>query len=324
MNSPKNILVTGGAGFIGSHLVRGLVGEGHRVSVIDNFSTGRRENLAGLGDRITLFEGDIRDPEAVGDLLGEVEAVFHQAALPSVPRSFADPVETTSVNTGGTLSLLEAARKFGISLFVFASSSSIYGDAAAEAKTEDLPPDPLSPYAVSKLAGEEFCRLYRKLYGLPTIGLRYFNVFGPGQDPESQYSAVLPLFITAVLEGRSPVIYGDGTQSRDFSYVENVVRANLACLNAPEEAYGEVCNVACGERIDLLGVLEILREISGRPVDPVFADRRPGDVLHSRADISRAAGLIGYSPSVRFPEGLRRTYDHFAARFSQQGDQVSH
>ena len=324
MNSPKNILVTGGAGFIGSHLVRGLVEEGHRVSVIDNFSTGRRETLAGLEDRITLVEGDIRDPEAVGDLLGEVEAVFHQAALPSVPRSFADPVETTSVNTGGTLSLLEAARKSGISLFVFASSSSIYGDAAAEAKTEDLPPYPLSPYAVSKLAGEEFCRLYRKLYGLPTIGLRYFNVFGPGQDPESQYSAVLPLFITAVLEGRSPVIYGDGTQSRDFSYVENVVRANLACLNAPEEAYGEVCNVACGERIDLLGVLEILREISGRPVDPVFADRRPGDVLHSRADISRAAGLIGYSPSVRFPEGLRRTYDHFAARFSQQGDQVSH
>lgn len=316
-NAPKNILVTGGAGFIGSHLARGLVESGHRVSVIDNFSTGRKENLAGVDGRINLVEGDIRDPEVIGPLLGEVEAVFHQAALPSVPRSFADPVETNAVNTGGTLALLEAARKAGVSLFVFASSSSIYGDADAEAKSEDLSPDPLSPYAASKLAGEQFCRLYWKLYGLPTISLRYFNVFGPGQDPESQYSAVLPLFITAVLEDRSPVIYGDGSQSRDFSYVENVVRANLACLNAPEAAYGEVCNVACGERIDLLGVLEVLREISGKPVEPVFADRRPGDVLHSRADISRAAGLLGYSPSVRFPEGLRRTYDYFASRYNR-------
>lgn len=217
-------------------------------------------------------------------------------------------------STPGTLALLEAARKSGITLFVFASSSSIYGDAAAEAKSEDLPPSPLSPYAVSKVAGEQYCRLYWKLYGLPTISLRYFNVFGPGQDPKSQYAAVLPLFITSVLKGQSPVIYGDGTQSRDFSYVENVVRANLACLTAPEKAYGEVFNVACGESIDLLGALKTLGEISGKPIAPVFRDRRPGDVLHSRADISRAHSLLGYSPTVLFPEGLRRTYSYFASR----------
>lgn len=306
-----NVLVTGGAGFIGSHLTRALVEEGHRVWVLDNYSTGRRENLADLAGRFTPVEGDIRDPGVVAPLLGRVEAVFHQAALPSVPRSFAEPVETTSVNVAGTLSLLEAARKAKLSLFIFASSSSIYGDAEVEAKSEDLPPSPLSPYAVSKLAGEQFCRLYWKLYGLPTISLRYFNVFGPGQNPKSHYAAVMPLFITAVLRGQSPVIYGDGTQSRDFSYVENVVRANLACLSAPEEAYGEVFNVACGEKIDLLGVLEILKDISGGPVVPVFAERRPGDVLHSRAEIGRARTLLGYSPSVFFPEGLRRTYEYF-------------
>lgn len=314
MNSPQDILVTGGAGFIGSHLARGLVEAGHRVRVLDNFSTGRPENLSGLSDRIELVEGDIRDPGVVEPLLGQVEAVFHQAALPSVPRSFADPIETTSVNTAGTLALLEAARKSRLSLFVFASSSSIYGDTAAGAKSEDLPPAPLSPYAVSKLSGEQFCRLYRKLYGLPTICLRYFNIFGPGQDPKSPYAAVIPRFVNAVLRGQSPVIYGDGTQSRDFSYVENAVRANLACLSAPEEAYGRVFNVACGERTDLLEVLRLLREISGKSVEPVFAGRRPGDVLHSRADISRARSLLGYAPSVSFPEGLRRTYDYFASR----------
>lgn len=304
-----DILVTGGAGFIGSHLIRGLAADGHRVRVLDNFSTGRKENLRDLDGRIELIEGDIRDTTVVEPLLGRVEAVFHQAALPSVPRSFAEPIETTSVNTGGTLVLLEAARKAGLSLFVFASSSSIYGDAPAEAKSEDLPPAPLSPYAVSKLAGEEFCRLYWTLYGLPTICLRYFNVFGPGQDPASPYAAVIPLFIAAVRRGESPVIYGDGTQSRDFSYVENVVRANLACLSAPEAAFGKVFNVACGEGTDLLGVLQLLGEISGKPVKPSFSAPRPGDVLHSRADISRARAVLGYTPSVSFPEGLRRTYE---------------
>ncbi len=312
-----DILVTGGAGFIGSHLTRALVRAGHRVRVLDNFSTGSRENLSDLTDRIEVIEGDIRDGAVIGPLLGAVEAVFHQAALPSVPRSFAEPVETTSVNTGGTLALLETARKTGISLFVFASSSSIYGDAAGEGKTEDLPPAPLSPYAVSKLAGEQFCRLYRKLYGLPTISLRYFNVFGPGQDPASPYAAVIPRFITAVLREEAPIVFGDGTQSRDFSYVANAVRANLACLSAPEDAYGRVFNIACGEQTDLLAVLNLLEEISGKPVKPVLADRRAGDVLHSRANIARARTILGYSPEVLFPEGLRRTYDYFASRADQ-------
>ncbi len=232
------ILVTGGAGFIGSHIVRALVEGGDRVWVIDDYSTGRAENLDDIRSRITVVEGDIRDESVAGPVLREVEGVFHQAALPSVPRSFADPVGTTSVNAAGTLNLLEAARRSRIRLFVFASSSSVYGDVGGGAKREDLPPCPLSPYAASKLAGENYCRLYWKLYGLPAISLRYFNVFGPGQDPASQYAAVLPLFITAILRGESPVIYGDGRQSRDFTYVDNVVRANLDCLSAPPEARG--------------------------------------------------------------------------------------
>ncbi|MFH1037599.1 MAG: SDR family oxidoreductase [PVC group bacterium] len=306
-----NILVTGGAGFIGSHIVRALLEEGNRVWVIDDYSTGRPENLAGLRSRITLVEGDIRDNSVVGPVIREVEAVFHQAALPSVPRSFADPVGTTSVNAAGTLNLLEAARGAKISLFVLASSSSVYGDVAAEAKREDIPPAPLSPYAASKLAGEHYCRLYGELYGIPAISLRYFNVFGPGQNPASQYAAVIPRFIKAVLRGDPPVIYGDGRQSRDFTYVENVVRANLACLSAPPEARGKVINIACGEKTDLLAVLNILGVVAGKTVTPAFEPPRPGDVRYSLADISRARKVLGYHPEVSFPEGLKRTFEYF-------------
>ncbi|MDP8215156.1 MAG: SDR family oxidoreductase [Candidatus Euphemobacter frigidus] len=303
-----NILVTGGAGFIGSHIVKALLADGDRVWVIDDFSTGRSDNLAAVRSRITLVEGDIRDRDLVGPVIGEVEAILHQAALPSVPRSFADPVGTTSVNAAGTLNLLEAARGSKISLFVLASSSSVYGDSEAGPKREELPPAPLSPYAVSKLSSEYYCQLYYRLYGLPAISLRYFNVFGPGQNPASQYAAVIPLFVTAVLGGKSPVIYGDGKQSRDFTYVDNVVQANLQCLSAPPEARGEVFNVACGEMVDLLTVLNILSDISGENISPIFQPPRPGDIRHSRADIGKAKQILKYTPGVLFPEGLKRTF----------------
>ncbi len=305
------VLLTGGAGFIGSHIAKALVEDGNRVWVIDDFSTGHPNNLSDLLSRITLVEGDIRARAIVDPVIREVEAILHQAALPSIPRSFADPVGTTSVNTGGTLNLLEAARAAEINLFVLATSSSVYGDTEAKLKHEDLIPSPLSPYAVSKLTGEYYCRLYHKLYGLPTVSLRYFNVFGPGQNPASQYAAVIPKFITAVLNGRAPVIYGDGRQSRDFTYVENVVRANIKCLSAPPEARGEVFNIACGERTDLLAVLDILSDISGKEITPNFEPSRPGDVRHSLANISKAREVLGYHPEVSFPEGLKRTFDYF-------------
>ena len=305
------VLVTGGAGFIGSHVVKALVDNGDQVWVIDDYSTGSQDNLETVRSRIKMVEGDIRDPEIVGPVISEVDTVLHQGALPSVPRSFSDPVGTTSVNTGGTLNLLEAARGADIKAFVIASSSSIYGDVKASMKSEDLPPEPLSPYAVSKLAGEYYCRLYHKLYYLPTIALRYFNVFGPGQDPASQYSAVIPKFCTAILEGRTPVIYGDGRQSRDFTYVDNVVQANLKSLSVPSRALGEVFNVACGEKTDLLTTLKILGDIAGEEVSPIFEPARPGDVRHSLADISKAREILGYSPEVLYPEGLRRTFRCF-------------
>ncbi|MEA1928415.1 MAG: SDR family oxidoreductase, partial [Candidatus Auribacterota bacterium] len=305
------VLVTGGAGFIGSHIVHALVANGDRVWVIDDYSTGKSANLADISSRITMVEGDIRDPDAVGPIIDQVDAVLHQGALPSVPRSFADPVGTTSVNAGGTLNLLESVRRSDIRVFVLASSSSIYGDIKTPAKSEDLPPHPLSPYAVSKLAGEYYCKLYHKLYKVSAIALRYFNVFGPGQDPASQYAAVIPKFSTAIIDGRPPIVHGDGRQSRDFTYIDNVVQANLKCLAAPPGAAGEVFNVACGEQTDLLTTLEILGEISGKNISPVFEPARPGDVRHSLADIGKARKILGYSPGVLYPEGLRRTFQYF-------------
>lgn len=305
------VLVTGGAGFIGSHIVRALVDNGDRVWVIDDYSTGNPENLENVSSRIKMVEGDIRDPDIVGPVISEVDAVLHQGALPSVTRSFSDPVGTTSVNAGGTLNLLEVIRGSDIKTFVFASSSSIYGDVKAPMKSEDLPPEPLSPYAVSKLAGEYYCRLYHKLYHLPAIALRYFNVFGPGQDPASQYAAVIPKFSTAVIEDRTPVIYGDGKQSRDFTYVDNVVQANLKCLSAPAVALGKVFNIACGERTEILTVLDILSAVSGKAISPAFKPARPGDVRHSLADIRQARTVLGYHPVVSFPDGLKSTFEYF-------------
>lgn len=305
------VLVTGGAGFIGSYLVEALLRKGDSVSVLDNFSTGRRENLNDFRGKIELFEGDVRDVKLLRRVIAGVDVVLHQAALPSVPRSFADPVETSEVNAGGTVKLLEAARREGVKKFVFASSSSIYGEADAPRKDESLPPEPLSPYAASKLSGECYCRIYWKAFGLTTVSLRYFNIFGPRQDPKSEYAAVIPKFITAVLKKENPVIYGDGRQTRDFTYIDNVVEANLKALSAPPAAGGGVFNVACGHSTSLLELIDLLARISGAGINPRFDPPRPGDVKHSRAEIKRAKEFLNYEPTVSFPQGLRKTYEYF-------------
>lgn len=305
-------LVTGGAGFIGSNIAAELVRRGETVRVIDDFSTGRRENLKEILDGIEFIEGDICESAAVRKAVSGVDYVLHQAAIPSVERSVKDPIATTRANVDGTVSLLVAARDSGVKRVVFASSSSVYGDSPTLPKTEDMPPNPLSPYAASKLIGEYYCRVFQNLYGLETICLRYFNVFGPRQDPTSQYAAVIPLFIAAVASDRQPVVYGDGLQSRDFSFVENVVEANLMACAAPGEATGQVCNIACGERLTLLDLLDELGRILEKKPKPIFDPPRPGDVKHSLADISQARKLLGYEPKVSFSEGLRRTVAWFA------------
>lgn len=311
-------LVTGGAGFIGSNLVEGLLAAGHRVRVLDNFLTGKRENLAGLGERygdsFELIEGDLRDLAVTRSAAEGVEYVLHQGALPSVPRSVADPVLSSEINVGGTLSLLVAARDAGVRRVIFAASSSAYGDTPQLPKRESMTPNPKSPYAAQKLAGEHYMRIFYEVYGLETVSLRYFNVFGPKQDPASTYAAVVPRFITAVLTGTAPTVYGDGLQTRDFTYIDNVVRVNLLACKAPKEACGRVFNVACGERVSLLDILEIVYKLAGRRVAPKFETARPGDVRDSLADISLAKDLLGYDPTVSFPEGLSRTFDFFSKR----------
>jgi nucleoside-diphosphate-sugar epimerase len=309
-------LVTGGAGFIGSNIVERLVHQRQQVRVLDNFSTGKRENLAPWLDHVELIEGDVRDLETVRRAMDGVKYVLHQAALPSVPRSVADPLTTHQVNATGTLNVLLAARDAGVRRLVYASSSSIYGDSPELPKREDMPPSPLSPYAVSKLAGEDYCRAFTQVYGLETVCLRYFNVFGPHQDPASQYAAVVPRFITAMLDGQRPVIYGDGTQSRDFTYVENVVQANLLACQA-EGVGGEVFNVACGERSTVLELVRELEQVMGRKAEPEFASPRPGDVKHSLASIDKARERFGYAPLVRFGEGIRCTVAFFGTEGGQ-------
>ncbi len=307
-------LVTGGAGFIGSNIAHELVRRGDRVRVLDNFSTGRRSNLAGIADRVDLVEGDLRLLADVEKAVDGVDVVLHQGALGSVPRSVADPVTTHEANSTGTLHVLWAAQRAGVRRVVYASSSSVYGDTPALPKAEDMPPAPLSPYSVSKLAGEHYARVFAGLYGLDAISLRYFNVFGPRQDPTSQYAAVIPKFVRGMLQGKRPVIFGDGTQSRDFTFVENVVAANLLAARAPAAALrGAACNVACGERITLLHLVAVLNEVLGTRLEPDFQAPRPGDVLHSHAAIERAEELLGFRPVVRFAEGLRRTVEWMRA-----------
>jgi UDP-glucose 4-epimerase len=303
-------LVTGGAGFIGSHLTEALVQRGACVRVLDNFCTGRRENIAHLADQIELIEGDICDLEAVRHAMQGVDYVLHQAALPSVPRSIADPLTSHHVNVTGTLNVLIAAREAGIKRVVYASSSSVYGNSPVLPKREDMPLAPISPYASSKLAGESYCQAFTHAYGLETICLRYFNVFGPRQDPESQYAAVIPKFITALLRGDRPTIYGDGHQSRDFTYVTNVVHANMLACSA-DQAAGKVFNVAGGEQHTLLEIVTLLNRILGTALEPEFDPPRPGDVRHSLADTAQASHVLGYRPEIGLQTGLEYTAEWF-------------
>jgi UDP-glucose 4-epimerase len=304
------ILVTGGAGFIGSHLVEALVHRGHRVRVLDNFCSGRRENLRPVRGEVEVLRGDCADLAAARRAVAGMEVVFHEAALPSVTRSVKDPVESHRANGTATLHMLAAARDAGVRRFVYAGSSSVYGDLPGLPKRETAPPKPLSPYAVGKAAGEQFVRVFSELYGMEGLTLRYFNVFGPRQDPSSPYSGVISLFTTALLEGRTPIIYGDGLQSRDFTYVSNVVDANLKALRA-KGLCGQAVNVATGTRTTLRHLLAAIGREIGREPRALRAEPRPGDIRHSVADIRAASRLLGYRPAVDVATGLRRTVEWY-------------
>jgi UDP-glucose 4-epimerase len=303
-------LVTGGAGFIGSHLVDALVLHGHEVRVLDNLCTGRRENLAWVGDQVEFIRGDVTDPAAVRAAIQGVEVVYHQAALASVPRSVADPLATHHACATGTLNVLVAARDAGVRRLVYAASSSAYGNSPEMPRREVQPACPRSPYAIAKVVGEQYCEVFSQLYGLETVRLRYFNVFGPRQAPGSPYSAVIPRFAEALLTGRSPVIYGDGLQSRDFTYVEDVVQANLLAAEAPRVA-GQVYNVACGRRTTLRQLVTFLNDLLGTEIPPAYEDARAGDVRHSEADISRAQTDLGYCPRWDLKQGLGRCVEYY-------------
>ena len=304
-------LVTGAAGFIGRSIAAALIERGETVRGIDNFITGKRANLAGL-EAMEFLEGDLADPAACAKACAGVEIVFHEAALASVPRSVADPVATNVACVDATLNLLVAARAAGVRRVVYAGSSSAYGDTPTLPKREDMLPNPISPYAVAKLAGEHYMRVFARVYGLETVVLRYFNVFGPYQDPTSHYSGVLAIFCRRMLEGEQPTIYGDGEQSRDFTYIDNVVHANLLAAGAPaEKVSGQMMNVATGVKITLNETFEILCELTGYSGEPAYAEGRAGDIRDSLADIGLAEELLGYRPLVDFREGLRRTVDWY-------------
>jgi len=303
-------LLTGGAGFIGSHIVKRLVGEGAVVRVVDNLSTGQVARLETLRCSIEYVEADLADNLVSDEVVKDVDYVLHQAAIPSVQRSVCDLIGTNRANVTATLNLLESCRKAKVRRFVYAASSSAYGDTEVLPKSEEMPPNPLSPYALQKLAGEHYCKLYYSLYGLETVCLRYFNVFGPGQDPHSEYSAVIPKFISKLLINEPITVYGDGEQSRDFTYVENVVDANLLALQATK-ACGKVLNVGCGERITLNTLIQLLEEIVGVKAKVSYSASKPGDVRHSLADINLARRLLEYEPKVIVKEGLRRTVEAF-------------
>ncbi|OGP99510.1 MAG: Vi polysaccharide biosynthesis protein VipB/TviC [Deltaproteobacteria bacterium RBG_19FT_COMBO_46_12] len=308
----SKVLVTGGAGFIGSHLTEALLQEGHRVRVLDDFSTGKRENLIFNKEypSLEIIEGDIRHLAICQKAMKDIEYVFHQAALPSVQRSVEDPLGSNAVNGGGTLNILFAAREETVKRVIYASSSSIYGDTPTLPKHEEMLSHPLSPYALQKYIGEQYCRLFYQLYGLETVSLRYFNIFGPKQDPNSIYSAVIPKFIDALLQGSPPIIFGDGEQSRDFTYIGNVVQANLLAMSA-EHLHGEAINIACAERTSLNQLVNLLRKILGSKLSPVYEEPRKGDVRHSLADIRKGKELLNYEPKVGVELGLKKTVEFF-------------
>lgn len=304
-------LVTGGAGFIGSHLAEELVKRGENVRVIDNFFSGKAENMASFINDVEFYEGDIRDEELLKKIMPGVDYVLHHAAVASVPRSVENPEESTDVNVMGTLNVLRRAAENKVKRLVYAGSSSAYGNSDTEKKSELEAPDPISPYAVTKLAGEYYCRSFAYIYGLETVVLRYFNVFGERQDPKSLYSAVIPLFCAAAKEGKPATIYGTGRQTRDFTYVKNNVEANLLAAKTPGIS-GEVINIACGQTVDLIELHSAINRIMGKDLPPVMASPRVGDVMHSSADITKAKKLLGYEPKFSFEEGLAKTCAFFS------------
>lgn len=303
-------LVTGGAGFIGSHIVERLAREGQSVRVLDNFATGQRKNIASFADKIELIEGDLRNKADCARACAGVQIIFHEGAVPSVPVSVENPVTSHEANIDGTFNILMAARDAGVQRLIYAASSSAYGDQPELPKRETARPDPLSPYAVNKLVGEYYLSVFNKCWGLETISLRYFNVFGPRQDPRSQYAAAIPAFVTAIMRDKSPIIYGDGEQTRDFTYIDNVVHANLLAAQAPKLS-GEVVNIACGERVSVNQIIAEINTLLGKNVPSRYVDERPGDVKHSLADVSMARRIIGFEPVVGFADGLRRAIDWY-------------
>lgn len=311
--------MTGGAGFIGSNLVLFLSGSGHRVRVLDDLSTGQVENLRDIEGLADVILGDIRDPDVVSEAVTGAEVVCHLAALPSVARSVVDPVTTHAVNATGTLNVLRAAKERGVRRVVYASSSSVYGDTPTLPRSEEFPTRPMSPYAVTKLAGENYCVVFSKVYGVETLSLRFFNVFGPRQDPSSEYSAVIPRFVNRMLAGVPPTVFGNGRQTRDFTYVQNVVDACVAGMTASMTEPGEVLNIACGEPLSLLELIDLLNGLLGTEIQPEFKGPRVGDVQHSHADISRAVKTLGYQPAVSAREGLEETVEWFARRVAMPG-----
>ena len=306
----EKFLVTGGAGFIGSNICRRLVSQGCFVRVVDNLITGKKSNLADVIDKIEFIQADMGDSEVAQSAMKDIDVVLHQGALPSVPVSVNNPAATHQHCVNATFTLLLAARDAGIKRFVYAASSSAYGDSPTSPKVETMPTSPLSPYAVAKLTGEYYCSVFCNIYGLQTISLRYFNVFGPYQDPKSQYAAAIPAFVTAILKDKPPTIYGDGRQSRDFTYIDNVVSANLLAARA-NQTKGEVINIACGQAVTVNEIIDMINELLGKNVKPIYTDPRPGDVKHSLADINAAQNLINFKPLVHFHEGLQKAIDWY-------------
>jgi nucleoside-diphosphate-sugar epimerase len=303
-------LVTGGAGFIGSHLVEGLLARDYKVRVLDNFSTGRRENIASVLTQVELLEGSVANLTTARSAMRNVDVVFHEAALPSVPRSVKNPLESNEVNITGTLNILLAARDAGVKRVIYAASSAAYGNQPTLPKVETMTPDPLSPYAIGKLAAEMYARAFTQLYGLSTVSLRYFNVFGPRQDPTTQYAGVIAKFMTCAIEGKPYPVYGDGEQSRDFTYVENVVNANILAAERPIEGTSLI-NIAYGERTTLNQIIMVLNELTGQKLSTDYGPERAGDVKHSHADVTLAGKLLGYEPMVNLREGLKRTLEWY-------------